>query len=240
MTKWMLPPEAININVVRRLVGVKIVNIMRGTKWGNPYTVAYYGRERAIEKYEAYARENLWDCLEELDGALLGCSCKPLPCHGDILRKLFIEKFYPGYKEAVTTFRGYYKELSNMYDGGYMVYYNEIGFRSVEAAFQAAKSLDEDIQRSLRDVTPVEAKAMGKKIKLRPDWEEVKYSIMETLIWQKIIKSKHIGKLINNKVIIHENTWNDTFWGTCNGVGENKLGVIIMNTFNRYLECSGL
>ena len=24
------------------------------------------------------------------------------------------------------------------------------------------------------------------------------------------------------------NTWNDTFWGVCNGVGENNLGRILM------------
>jgi len=28
--------------------------------------------------------------------------------------------------------------------------------------------------------------------------------------------------------LIEGNTWGDTYWGVCNGVGENKLGKILM------------
>ena len=37
-------------------------------------------------------------------------------------------------------------------------------------------------------------------------------------------------KLINTQdmILIENNTWNDTFWGVCNGVGENHLGKILM------------
>lgn len=27
--------------------------------------------------------------------------------------------------------------------------------------------------------------------------------------------------------IVEDNTWNDTYWGVCNGVGQNKLGKIL-------------
>jgi hypothetical protein len=32
----------------------------------------------------------------------------------------------------------------------------------------------------------------------------------------------------SDKVLIEENNWNDTFWGVCNGVGENNLGRLLM------------
>jgi len=75
--------------------------IGRPSKWGNPYshkkgTLAEFlveSREEAVAKYEAYAREHLWDSLGELNGHVLGCWCHPLLCHGDILVKLFIERF---------------------------------------------------------------------------------------------------------------------------------------------------
>ena len=28
--------------------------------------------------------------------------------------------------------------------------------------------------------------------------------------------------------IVEENTWGDTFWGVCKGVGENHLGKLLM------------
>ena len=31
-----------------------------------------------------------------------------------------------------------------------------------------------------------------------------------------------------NQELIEGNTWNDTFWGVCNGQGQNWLGKILM------------
>ena len=39
------------------------------------------------------ARPELWDALAELEGAELGCWCRPRPCHGDLLIELFKERF---------------------------------------------------------------------------------------------------------------------------------------------------
>ncbi len=70
------------------------VYIGRGSKWGNPYKIGKDGtREEVIQKYEEYIRNSsLIDQIEELDGLTLGCYCKPLPCHGDVLIKLLKEK----------------------------------------------------------------------------------------------------------------------------------------------------
>lgn len=75
--------------------------IGRPSKWGNPYIfkpskhggIIVASRQEAIIKFEDYAREKLWDSLEELEGEILGCWCKPKICHGDILVKLFKERF---------------------------------------------------------------------------------------------------------------------------------------------------
>ena len=32
----------------------------------------------------------------------------------------------------------------------------------------------------------------------------------------------------NNEELIEGNTWNDTYWGVCNGRGQNHLGKILM------------
>lgn len=64
------------------------VMIDRTTKWGNPYAIgALYGtRDEVIEKYRKYLYDSgLIKDIEELRDKVLGCWCKPLACHGDVL-----------------------------------------------------------------------------------------------------------------------------------------------------------
>lgn len=78
------------------------VYIGRPSKWGNPYShipgVAPWpvdSREDAIRLYEDYIRSNpklLEAAKKELKGKVLGCHCKPLDCHGDILLKIANEE----------------------------------------------------------------------------------------------------------------------------------------------------
>ncbi len=64
------------------------------SKWANIFPVKKYGRDKCLELYEEYIRNNkeLYSSLEELEGKELGCWCKPEGCHGDILIKLLNEK----------------------------------------------------------------------------------------------------------------------------------------------------
>lgn len=60
------------------------------SKWHNPFKVNKDGtREQVIEKYHEYLLQNddLLEALPELHNKVLGCWCKPDPCHGDILAK---------------------------------------------------------------------------------------------------------------------------------------------------------
>ena len=88
--------------VVNMNTDVCDVLIDRSTKWGNPYshkagTLAKFrvkSRKEAIEKYRKYILDTpeLLNCLDELEGRILGCHCRPKPCHGDVLVELINQK----------------------------------------------------------------------------------------------------------------------------------------------------
>ena len=68
--------------------------IARPSKWGNPFEIGRDGtREQVIRMYEVHVRRrpDLLAALPELAGNRLGCHCKPLACHGDVLVKLLEE-----------------------------------------------------------------------------------------------------------------------------------------------------
>ena len=68
------------------------VYIGRGSKWGNPFS--HIGTEltraEVIRGYEEWlnSQPDLLAALPELKGKILGCYCKPLACHGDVLARL--------------------------------------------------------------------------------------------------------------------------------------------------------
>lgn len=64
------------------------IYIGRGSKWGNPYVEGTDGsRKTVIQKYQLWImrQPELLAALPELKGKVLGCSCAPKPCHGDVL-----------------------------------------------------------------------------------------------------------------------------------------------------------
>lgn len=74
------------------------------------------------------------------------------------------------------------------------------------------------------------AKRMGQKLTLRPDWEKSKLTIMLKLVREKF-KDPELEQLLyetESDELIEGNSWHDTFWGVCNGVGKNNLGKILM------------
>lgn len=70
------------------------VYIGRGSKWGNKFVIGKDGdRNEVIKKYKKWILNNayLLSCLVELKGKVLGCYCKPLACHGDVLIHLILQ-----------------------------------------------------------------------------------------------------------------------------------------------------
>lgn len=70
------------------------IYIGRGSVYGNPYIIGKDGdRDEVIRKYKEYfynriARDSQFkQAVDWLKGKdiTLGCYCKPLPCHGDVI-----------------------------------------------------------------------------------------------------------------------------------------------------------
>ena len=68
------------------------VYIGRGSKFGNPFKIGPDGNRRdVIEKYKELfykqldLRPEFKKDVESLRGKTLGCYCKPLACHGDVI-----------------------------------------------------------------------------------------------------------------------------------------------------------
>jgi hypothetical protein len=67
------------------------VFIGRNGQWGNPFILGVDGtRSEVIDKYRQWIKTQpqLLAQLHILRGKRLGCFCKPLACHGDVLVEL--------------------------------------------------------------------------------------------------------------------------------------------------------
>jgi len=74
------------------------VYIGRGSIFGNPFRIGRNGdRKTVIEKYKKYfydrimRDEDFYHAVCELKDKVLACYCKPLACHGDIIKE-YLEK----------------------------------------------------------------------------------------------------------------------------------------------------
>lgn len=103
-------------------------------------------------------------------------------------------------------------------------------FRCAEAAFQSKKTSDPAEIAKFTRLDGKAAKAYGRKVTLRPDWEEVKLEAMREVVHIKFLAPDLSRYLLNtgDATLIEGNYWNDTFWGMCRGKGENHLGRILM------------
>jgi ribA/ribD-fused uncharacterized protein len=136
--------------------------------------------------------------------------------------------------EAIMTimrFAQRYYFLSNFHPVLTGIEYEGMVYGSVEAAYQAAKTLDPIERRKISRMDARHAKEAGKRVTLRPDWNLIKLDVMETLLRKKFIDLPHFAKELmdtNPEELIEGNTWGDTYWGRCGGRGHNHLGRLLM------------
>lgn len=134
--------------------------------------------------------------------------------------------------EAITSFWGEHRFLSNFFPA--LVIYDGVEYPTVENAYQAAKTMNTAARIKFEDIYAAEAKRLGKTLKLREDWDEVRYDIMYDLVNQKFRNPELQKKLkyTGNREIVEGNRWGDTFWGCIevegDWVGKNLLGRILM------------
>lgn len=130
----------------------------------------------------------------------------------------------------IDRFRDDYFFLSNFYPC--KVEYKGITYPTSEAAYQAQKTLDKSERLRISKLEdPHDAKTEGQKLALRADWEDVKVIEMYLIVENKFAQNPQLKKLLlqtGDEMLVEGNHWNDTFWGVCNGVGHNKLGMILM------------
>ena len=129
----------------------------------------------------------------------------------------------------INSFDNEYAFLSNFYPSPIQ---DEFGvYLTVEHYFQAKKAANkEDFFTIISAPTPGKAKRLGKKIALRTDWEEIKDQVMLEGLRKKfsILEFKILLLFTGDNEIIEGNYWGDTYWGVCRGIGQNKLGKLLM------------
>ena len=133
--------------------------------------------------------------------------------------------------KIIDCFDGDYDFLSNFYETP--VTYGGVMYRNSEAAYQAQK--DPARQAEFVDLPANKAKRLGRKVTPVTDWEDVKYSHMLQIVRLKFHQNPSLAsKLIQTgeTEIVEGNWWNDTYWGVCEGKGQNKLGNILMKVRN--------
>lgn len=129
----------------------------------------------------------------------------------------------------INEFKGPYYFLSNFYEAP--VTWNSITYKNNEAAFQSAKTTNVSLRKTFATMDPSTAKREGRRISLRPDWEEIKYQVMYEVCLAKFTQNKELRERLlatGNEHLEEGNTWGDKIWGTVKGEGNNWLGKILM------------
>lgn len=145
-------------------------------------------------------------------------------------------------KGRIEEFQGEYRFLSNFFPSPLEV--DGIRYGNAEAAFQAQKVLSEEEKREFSDLPPNVAKRKGRRVSLRPDWEEVKTEMMEKIVRAKFEENPELTRRLletGDAELIEGNSWNDRCWGVDlrTGKGENRLGLILMKIRQEKRESLG-
>lgn len=137
----------------------------------------------------------------------------------------------------IDSFTGQYRFLSNFHPC--TVTLDGIEYPSTEHAYQAAKTEYPALRVPFESGTAAAVKKLGRRLKIRPDWEEVKLSVMENLLRQKFAPGSELLERLaqtQGQKLCEGNYWHDNFWGSCtcqkNDVcrrgGSNHLGKLLM------------
>lgn len=129
-----------------------------------------------------------------------------------------------------------YSSFSNFYPCE--IQYDGNAYTSSEAAWQSLKTMDSETRKEFVDLSPASAKKRGRRVKLREDWEEVKYPLMIDVCYTKFSQNENIRQILlsTGDEILEEDTtgWHDNEWGNCRCVacknieGKNLLGKALM------------
>ena len=134
----------------------------------------------------------------------------------------------------IDNFKRDYYFLSDFHPS-YVMYEGDI-YPTVEHAYQAAKIAERKSRQFFTTLpTPDLAKYHGRRVELRPDWEQIKDKVMYDILRDKFSRDPNKANLLatGNRPLIEGNNWHDNYWGICNceacgGQGKNRLGKLLM------------
>jgi ribA/ribD-fused uncharacterized protein len=135
--------------------------------------------------------------------------------------------------ERIHGFFGPFRFLSNFWPA--LVSYEGREYPSVENAYQAAKFMESE-REEFQSCTPKEAKkgSIDRPMCYSTEaWYAMRSGIMQHLLKQKFDEKRNpslflLLKETGQKHLEETNWWDDTFWGVCEGLGENTLGNMLM------------
>lgn len=131
--------------------------------------------------------------------------------------------------KLINSFTGEHRFLSNFYPCE--IFFEGVFYPSVEHAYQAAKTLVQAERDRVRIAkTPGAAKKLGRKVTLQVGWNSMRVAVMRELLRTKFANNVLRAMLLETEdaQLVEGNYWRDTFWGVCNGKGENWLGRLLM------------
>lgn len=140
-------------------------------------------------------------------------------------------------QQLVYGFFGLFRFLSN-FELCYVPYDGRV-YKSTEAAYMSAK-VDPDSPNAAAykdalaapDLKPSDAKKLGRQLtELREGWDDMRLQVMYEVNLSKYQDNPHLREKLlvtEDLELVEANWWNDTFWGECNGIGENNLGKTLM------------
>ncbi len=73
---------------------------------------------------------------------------------------------------------------------------------------------------------------MGQRVTLRENWEETKVALMGIIQHDKFKQHPDLRKILVDtgiEELVEGNHHGDTFWGKCRGIGQNYLGLLLMD-----------
>ena len=136
----------------------------------------------------------------------------------------------------IDSFTGRWSNLSNFGQG--KVYMPDgILYPRREHAFQAQKTLDLTLRQQIADLAePAAAKRFGQTVPLRPNYEQIKTTLMHEMLHCAFNQNdllRHLLASTGKEELVEGNRHHDIFWGVCHcvkhrGHGQNHLGILLM------------
>ncbi|MES2328835.1 MAG: NADAR family protein [Bacteroidota bacterium] len=144
--------------------------------------------------------------------------------------------------DVIGSFQGNYRFLSNFWPC--CIVWEGFPCPTLEHAYAASKTDDPAIKMMIRSCpTPGDAKEWLAVHNMKPSagWMiPKKLQVMEELLFLKFGgREPFLTRALmatGDAELVEGNTWDDTFWGVWNGVGENNLGRLLMKVRKTLFE----